>query len=96
MNICISSRPASLTQPGIEVGSEGGKALSTFIPLALKKLTIVPLHLPALNIVPQSYSMAKSLEYRSGNEDCVHMRHVLYIQCIVTRRDVQFSDIIVL
>ena len=23
-----------------------------------------------------------SLEYRSGNEDCVHMRHVLYIQCL--------------
>ena len=24
----------------------------------------------------------KSLTYRSGNKDCVHMRHVLYIQCL--------------
>ena len=27
-------------------------------------------------------STSTSLEYRSGNKDCVHMRHVLYIQCL--------------
>ena len=41
-----------------------------------------------------------SLEYRSGNKDCVHMRHGLYIQCLYRHspgcRDVQFSDLIVL
>ena len=29
---------------------KGGKALATFIPLALEQLTFVPLYLPALNI----------------------------------------------
>ena len=36
-------------------------------------------------MVQQCYIRAvepTSLEYRSGNEDCVHMRHVLYIQCL--------------
>ena len=28
---------------------------------------------------------SKSLEFRSGNEDCVHMHHVLYIQCLYRR-----------
>ena len=28
------------------------------------------------------YMKLTSLEYRSGNEDCVRMRHVLYIQCL--------------
>ena len=32
-----------------------------------------------------------SLEYRYGNEDCLHMRHVLCTSNIVTRRDVRFS-----
>ena len=32
---------------------------------------------------------ATSLEYRSGNEDCVHMRHVLYIVFVVTRSSYQ-------
>ena len=27
-------------------------------------------------------SVTTSLEYRSRNEDCVHMRHVLYTQCL--------------
>ena len=26
------------------------------------------------------FGYTTSLEYRSGNEDCVHMRHVLYMQ----------------
>ena len=46
-----------------------------------------------------SIYMSKVIEYRSGTYEGVQMRHVLYIQLfvsLVTRRDVQFSNIIVL
>ena len=44
-------------------------------------------------------TLYKVIEYRSGIYDCIQMRPVLYSTssvCIVTRRDFQFSDMIVL